>query len=79
MYFTLCKYIKLHTTHFSTMSISDTDVDMNLSITDGTFIDLLKSSGTYTAGRQQLYEQWQALYAEYTQLEYRVLLKICHA
>jgi hypothetical protein len=58
--------------------MSNTIMTMNLAITDGTFVDWMKASGTYTSLREQLYDRWQLLHAKYKKLEFKVLLQLCH-
>jgi hypothetical protein len=57
--------------------MSNTEIDINLAITDGTFVGLMEAAGTYSIERQALYDRWRMLYTQYKELEFRVLLKIC--
>jgi hypothetical protein len=54
-----------------------TMLDINRAITDGTFIEFMKTTATYTTERQELYDRWKMLNSTYKELEFRLLLKIC--
>jgi hypothetical protein len=52
-------------------------MEINSAITDGTFVEFLRSIDEYSLERHALYKQWLDLCKEYTKAEFRVLLQIC--
>jgi len=48
---------------------------VHLSITDGTYIDLLHSSNQYTPERHDTYRRWKKLHKQYKEVEFNVLIR----
>ena len=49
-----------------------TEEQMYVSLTDGTFVDVLKSHQAYTEQIGRLYEEWLHVLKEFKQLEFEV-------
>lgn len=55
--------------------MSSEQSQVHLAITDGTYIDLLRSSNQYTPERHDTYKRWKQLLKEYKEVEFKALIR----